>query len=102
MKLSFVEIRAELKPYIQAFWVFESSIGMPASEANLAAPNGYPKLIIPCENTITSFADGRMQQSYEEVLRYIRRYNHNRQPIKWTYRNRSRRIGPKLTVTGHQ
>src|SRR5262245_56602136 len=71
MKLSFVEIRTELKPYIQAFWVFESSIGMLASEANLAAPNGCPKLIIPCENTITSFADDRVQQSYEEQLHFV-------------------------------
>ena len=71
MKLSFVEIRAELKPYIQAFWIFESSIGMPASEANLAAPNGCPKLIIPCENTITSVADGRVQQSCEEQLYFV-------------------------------
>jgi transposase len=37
-----------------------------------------------------------------KILRYIRRYNDNPKPIKWTYRDAARRItGPDLTVTGH-
>jgi AraC-like DNA-binding protein len=71
MKLSFVEIRAELKPYIQSFWVFESPIGMPASDTNMAAPNGCPKLVIPVENSITSTADGRVQESRENGLYFV-------------------------------
>ena len=71
MNLSFVKIRAELKPYIQSFWVFESPIGMPASETNMAAPNGCPKLIIPIENSITSNADGRVQESREQGLYFV-------------------------------
>ena len=47
MNISFVEVRDPLKPYIQSMWVFESAVGMPPSEANLAAPNGCPKLILP-------------------------------------------------------
>jgi transposase len=37
-----------------------------------------------------------------KILRYIRRYNDNPKPIKWTYRDPSRRItGPDPAVTGH-
>jgi transposase len=37
-----------------------------------------------------------------KILRYIRRYNDNPKPIKWTYRDPARRItGPDLAVTGH-
>ena len=37
-----------------------------------------------------------------KILRYIRRYNDNPKPIKWTYRDAARRItGPDLAVTGH-
>ena len=71
MKLSFVEARAELKPYVQSFWVFESPIGMPPTENSLAAPNGCPKLIIPYENSITSIANGRVQESKEHGLYFV-------------------------------
>jgi len=53
MKLSFIEPRAELKPFIQCFVVFESPIGMPASGTHLVAPDGCPRLIITIENSIT-------------------------------------------------
>ena len=37
-----------------------------------------------------------------KILRYIRRYNDNPKPIKWSYRDTSRRItGPDPAVTGH-
>jgi transposase len=38
-----------------------------------------------------------------KLLRYIRLYNENAIPIKWTYRDPKRRIrpGPRLRVTGH-
>ncbi len=71
MKLSFVEPRAELKPYIQSIWVFESPVGMPPSDTNLAAPNGSAKIIINCENSVTSVVDGRVQESREHGLYFI-------------------------------
>jgi len=46
VKVSFVQPRPELQPYIRAFWVLESAIGMPQTNANLVAPNGCPKIII--------------------------------------------------------
>lgn len=71
MNISFVEPRRELRPYIKSVWVFESAIGMPASEQSMAAPNGYPKLIIPCENSLESLADGRFQVSRERGLYFV-------------------------------
>jgi len=71
MKLTFIKPNGELKPYIQSFWVFESPVGMPPAESNLAAPNGCPKLIVPYENSITSIADGRVQESDEQGLYFV-------------------------------
>ncbi len=71
MKLSFVAPRAELRPYIQSIWVFESPVGMPPSDTSLAAPNGCAKIIINCENTITSVVDGRVQESREHGLYFV-------------------------------
>jgi len=38
-----------------------------------------------------------------KLIRYIRHYNRAPKPIKWTYRDPSRRISPdtNVTVTGH-
>jgi hypothetical protein len=38
MRISFVQSRAELRPYLEAFWVFESAIGMPRTDQSMAAP----------------------------------------------------------------
>lgn len=71
MNISFVEPLHELRPYIKFLWVFESATGMPASEQSMAAPNGCPKLIIPCENSLESVADGRFQVSREHGLYFV-------------------------------
>src|SRR5215475_108639 len=71
MKLTFIEPNEELKPYIQSLWVFESQVGMPPAQSNLAAPNGCSKLIVPYENSVTSIADGRVQESYEQGLYFV-------------------------------
>jgi AraC-like DNA-binding protein len=71
MRISFVQPRAELMSYIEAFWVFESSIGMPRSDQSMAAPNGCAKLIIPYENSLTSIANGRVQISREQGLYFV-------------------------------
>jgi hypothetical protein len=68
VKLSFVEPRRELKPYIQSIWVFESPTGMPASDTSLAAPNGCPKLIVQYDNSIISTAEGRTHATRESGL----------------------------------
>jgi AraC-like DNA-binding protein len=71
MRLSFVQPRPELKPYIESFWVFESPVGMPVTDTSMAAPNGCSKLIIPCENSLVSRADERTQVSHEGGLYFV-------------------------------
>ena len=71
MKLTFVNPRNELQPYIQSFWVFESPNGFPATDSSVVAPNGCSKLIIPCENSIVSVANGRAAISREQRLYFV-------------------------------
>jgi|SRR4029077_784181 len=63
MQLTFVKPRQELQPYIKSLWVFESAAGMPQADTNLAAPNGYPKLMVLYENSLESVVEGRVQVS---------------------------------------
>jgi AraC-like DNA-binding protein len=71
MRLSFVQPRMELQPYIESFWLFESPLGMPPTDTSMAAPNGCPKLIIPYENSLVSIADGRTSISHEGGLYFV-------------------------------
>jgi AraC-like DNA-binding protein len=71
MRLSFLQARPELQPHIESLWVFESRLGMPLTDQSLAAPNGCPKLIIPCENSLVSVADGRSSVSREGGLYFV-------------------------------
>ena len=71
MKISFITPRAELQPYIESFWVLASLTGLPATADSIAAPNGCPKLIIPCENAIVSVANGRTQTSRAEQMYFV-------------------------------
>ncbi|MHB8581125.1 MAG: DUF6597 domain-containing transcriptional factor [Ignavibacteriaceae bacterium] len=71
MNLSFFEPYVELRPFIHYIWVFESPLGMPSSESNLAAPNGCSKLIINCENSIISEVQGTVQHSKEQEVYFV-------------------------------
>ncbi len=71
MKIEFLPPRPELKKFVHKIWVFESPVGMPASDANLAAPNGCPKLILNCKNSIISSVVGKEQNSREHGLYFI-------------------------------
>jgi AraC-like DNA-binding protein len=71
MKLTFIKPRPELRPCVESLWVFESDIGLPASDQSLAAPNGCPKLIIPYRNSLESTANARSQVSHEQGLYFV-------------------------------
>lgn len=71
MKLSFVKPRPELQPFIESFWVFQSSAGMPQQDTSMAAPNGCSKLIIPYQNSLFSVADGSTSVSREGGLYFV-------------------------------
>lgn len=71
MKIWFVTPRAELRPYIESFWVLESPTGLPASASSIAAPNGCAKLIFPYDNSIVSEADGRIQLTRAQHMNFV-------------------------------
>lgn len=71
MKIWFVTPRAELRPYIESFWVLESPTGLPAAASSIAAPNGCAKLIIPYDNSILSEADGRIQLTRAQHMNFV-------------------------------
>jgi AraC-like DNA-binding protein len=71
MRILFIQPIAELLPFIEALWIFESSIGMPQTDRSMAAPNGCAKLIIPYQNSLTSIADNRVQISREQGMYFV-------------------------------
>lgn len=71
MRVRFIEPKPELRPYVEAFWLLESAFGLPESDISTAAPNGCPKLIIPCENSIFSIADGRISLSSTAQMYFV-------------------------------
>lgn len=71
MKITFIQPRPELQPYIESFWVFESPVGLPQTDSSIAAPNGCSKLVIPYQNSLFSSADDRVQVSREQGLYFV-------------------------------
>jgi hypothetical protein len=71
VKISYVEPRTELRPYVQSIWVFESLVGLPMSDHGLAVPNGCAKLIVNCENALITDAMGHRSRSQEHSLYFI-------------------------------
>jgi AraC-like DNA-binding protein len=71
MKLSFVQPRSELQPFIESLWVFRSTVGMPQADISMAAPNGCPKLIIPYQNSLVSIGDGCTSVNHEGGLYFV-------------------------------
>lgn len=71
MRISFVQPRPELQPYVESFWVFESAVGIPPSDTSMAAPNGCLKLVVAYENSLVSTADGRTQISHQQGLYFV-------------------------------
>ena len=70
MKITFIQPRPELRPFIESLWVFESPVGMPQTDSSIAAPNGCSKLVIPYQNSLFSSADGR-GQVHEQGLYFV-------------------------------
>src|SRR5262245_56081961 len=71
MTLSFIEPRPELRPYVEALWVFESPTGLPAAEGNIAAPNGCCKITFAYGNSFVSIANGRASNRPAQRLNFV-------------------------------
>jgi len=76
MKLSFVKPRCELQPYLESIWIFESQNGLPSADSSVAAPNGSPKLLFLCENSLISFSNGETQISPPQKLYFVGNKRH--------------------------
>lgn len=53
MKVSFTKPQKQLTPFIDAFWVFESSAGVPVSDSRIVVPDGRAKILIPYKNAVS-------------------------------------------------
>lgn len=71
MKVTFFKPCVELAQYIKSILVFESPVGLPASEMNLAAPSGCPRLIFSYENSIISAVAKQVQKSKLQNLYFV-------------------------------
>jgi AraC-like DNA-binding protein len=71
VKLSFINPRAELQPYVQSIWLFESGIGIPASDNSIVAPNGCTRLAIHYDNRIARTLNGKVQFCHEQNVYFV-------------------------------
>jgi AraC-like DNA-binding protein len=60
-----------LEPYVESLWVFESSIGLPVTDGNLAAPNGCSKLTFAYGNCFTSITNGETYARPAQNLHFV-------------------------------
>jgi AraC-like DNA-binding protein len=68
MQLTRIEPHPEIAPFIDRFWVFRSTTGLPSGDARVV-PNGRQKLIVPWRNALTSTVAGRTSRHREgEIL----------------------------------
>ena len=58
MKVSFTKPQKQLSPYIDTFWVFESSFGLPTTDSRIIVPDGRAKIIVPYKNPLSVAIEG--------------------------------------------
>jgi AraC-like DNA-binding protein len=81
MKISFAEPLGQLQPYISSFWVYESALGVPATDARIVVPNGTAKILIPIKNPLIATV-GRKTMTAKEHHIHLAGLNEN--PTKIT------------------
>jgi len=68
MKFSPIQPQEPLRPYILAFWLFESPIGIPLAESGIMVPNGRARIVLPCKNSLTITANQTPVMGKEQDL----------------------------------
>jgi AraC-like DNA-binding protein len=53
MKVLFTQPQKQLSRYIDTFWIFESSAGLPMTDSRIVVPNGRAKMLIPYKNPLS-------------------------------------------------
>jgi AraC-like DNA-binding protein len=98
MRVSFVRPIKELQPYVESIWLLESGQGIPPAARSIAAPNGCPKLIFLCQNTLAAHSNGRTQLNPEGKLYFVGNKIHS--TSLWTNRSPTRFIGVEFAPHG--
>jgi AraC-like DNA-binding protein len=69
MKVSFVQPEPQLALCIDAFWIFESSAGVPMSDTRIVVPDGRAKILIPYKNPLSvTIADSPFYASEQQIF----------------------------------
>ena len=76
MKIAFSETLEQLKPYIDSFWVYESALGVPATDARIVVPNGTAKILIPIKNPLIATIGQKTMMAKEHHI-YLAGLNEN-------------------------
>lgn len=66
-----IRARAELQPFIDSFWWFESDCGVPQTSSGVVVPNGKAKFILPYKNSITASYDNTFHESKENKIHFV-------------------------------
>jgi AraC-like DNA-binding protein len=76
MKIIFTETLEQLRPYIDSFWVYESALGVPATDARIVVPNGTAKILIPIKNPLIATIGQKTMMAKERHI-YLAGLNEN-------------------------
>jgi AraC-like DNA-binding protein len=68
MKFSPIQPQEPLRPYIMAFWLFESTVGIPLADRGIIVPNGSARIVLPYKNSLTVMANHTPVTSKEQDL----------------------------------
>lgn len=68
MKVSFTKPQKQLSPYIDTFWVFESSLGVPTTDSRIIVPDGRAKIIVPYKNPLSVAIEGSPVYTQELLI----------------------------------
>jgi AraC-like DNA-binding protein len=68
MKVSFTKPQELLIPYVDSFWVFESSAGVPMTDSRIIVPDGRAKILVPYKNSLSVDIDGSLTFTQEHQI----------------------------------
>ena len=63
--------KPELTPYVQSIRVFQSEVGIPASDRSFIPPDGCSKLLFHLENSVEFWTAGKLRIANENGLYFL-------------------------------
>lgn len=68
MNIQIFKPKIELNDFIDLIWFFESSNGLPQADSRMIVPNGIAKLIIPVNNSLLTYFNGKSIETKSEKI----------------------------------